>query len=200
MTDTSSDPASKASAGTPSEPSAKPVALPTTPLAEGSMPFTPEQLLARLEARGVAYTSHRHEAVFTVEQANALKPEQPGAHSKNLFLRTKKGRMWLVSCLDERTVDLKWLGERLGGRLSFGSAERLARHLGVVPGAVTPFAILNDRTREVAFFMDRALLEAERVNFHPLVNHMTVALAPDDLVGFLEAEGRAPEPLDFPDS
>ena len=107
-------------------------------LADGAPPATPAALFARLEVLGIASRSFEHDPVYTVEEAKALRGELPGAHIKNLFLRNKKGKMWLVTCLEDRQVDLKALGIRLeAGRFSFGSAERLMTNLGVEPGSVT---------------------------------------------------------------
>ena len=171
---------------------------PAPTLVDGSAPLTPEALLARLAELGIAQHTVEHPPVFTVEEAKALRGTLPGAHVKNLFLRNKKGRMWLVTCLEDRPVDLKALGERLGaGRFSFGSAERLMTYLGVRPGAVTPFAVVNDRAGAVTMVLDSAVLEGVPVNCHPLVNTMTTALAPADLVRFLEAEAHAPTLFDF---
>ena len=167
-------------------------------LEDGAAPATSRDLFARLEDLGIAATSFEHPAVYTVEEAKALRGELAGAHIKNLFLRNKKGVMWLVTCQEDREIDLKALGERLGaGRLSFGSAERLMKYLGVPPGAVTPFAVINDRGSEVAVVLDSALPGQDPVNCHPLVNTMTTALAGRDLVRFLEAEGHPPRLLDF---
>lgn len=170
----------------------------TAGAAETPLPTSPEALLRRLDSLGIAYRNVVHPPVFTVEEAKALRGELPGHHIKNLFLRNKKGRMWLVTCLEDRAVDLKDLGERLGaGRFSFGSAERLMTFLGVRPGAVTPFAVINDGGGAVTMVLDSALLEGGPVNCHPLVNTMTTALAPADLLRFLEAETHAPLMLDF---
>ena len=112
-----------------------------------------------------------------MEEAKALRGELPGAHIKNLFLRNKKGVMWLVTCQEDRDIDLKALGQRIGaGRLSFGSAERLMTHLGVLPGSVTPFAVINDRRDHVTVVLDSGLLDQDPVNCHPLVNTMTTAI------------------------
>lgn len=175
-----------------SAPQAEPV------LADGSPPTTTVQLLQRLEALGIQSSTVMHAPVFTVEEAKALRGELAGGHIKNLFLRNKKGRMWLVTCLEDRQIDLKALGERLGGgRLSFGSAERLMSYLGVIPGAVTPFAAINDKTGAVTVVLDRAVFDQVPVNAHPLGNDMTTALEPDDLVRFLEAENHPPEIIEF---
>jgi len=159
---------------------------------------SPEQLLTRLEALGIAYQNHEHAAVFTVEEAKALRGELTGGHIKNLFLRNKKEEMWLVVAEEDKRIDLKALGERLGaGKLSFGSPDRLLRYLGVLPGAVTPFGIINDKDRKVKVALDRDLMGFDPVNAHPLVNTMTTALSPQDLVKFLEAEGHKPDILDI---
>ncbi len=168
-------------------------------LADGSAPMTPDALLARLAELGIAESTIGHPPVFTVEEAKALRGKLPGAHVKNLFLRNKKGRMWLLSCLEDREIDLKVLGERLGaGRLSFGSAERLMRHLGVRPGSVTALAVVNDHGGEVQLVLDRALTEIDPVNLHPLANDRTTALSPDGLLAFCRAAGHDPAFLDFP--
>lgn len=165
---------------------------------ETPLPTSPEALHARLDQLGIAYRCVSHPPVFTVEEAKALRGELPGSHIKNLFLRNKKGRMWLVTCLEDREVDLKALGERLeAGRFSFGSSERLMTYLGVRPGAVTPFAVINDKGGAVTMVLDSGLMAAGPVNCHPLVNDMTTALAPEDLVRFLEAAGHPPQMLEM---
>jgi Ala-tRNA(Pro) deacylase len=174
----------------------------TTPeparLVNGDPPATPEALLDRLAALGVATRTVTHPPVFTVDQARRLRGDLPGAHTKSLFLRDKKGAMWLVTCLEHRTVDLHALAARIGAkRLSFGSPERLMAYLGVIPGAVSPFAVINDVGGAVRVVLDRALLDDETVNLHPLDNARTTAIATRDLVRFLEAEGHAPELLDL---
>ena len=167
-------------------------------LADGSAPATPAALLQRLEALGIQSRTVMHDAVFTVEESKAVRDEMAGGHIKNLFLRNKKGAMWLVTCLEDREIDLKALGARLGaGRLSFGSAERLMRHLGVLPGAVTPFAVINDPAGAVRMILDKGVLEHAPVHAHPLTNDMTTSLEPADLLKFLEAAGHAPELIDL---
>lgn len=166
--------------------------------AEAPLPTSPEALLHRLDALGIAQRTVSHPPVFTVEEAKALRGELPGHHIKNLFLRNKKGRMWLVTCLEDREIDLKALGERLdAGRFSFGSADRLMTYLGVRPGAVTPFAVINDKAGAVTMVLDGGVMAGGPVNCHPLVNTMTTALASADLLRFLEAERHAPLMLDF---
>ncbi len=167
-------------------------------LDDGSAPATPEMLFRHLGELGVQVDTVSHPPVFTVEEAKALRGELPGGHTKNLFLRNKKRRMWLVVCPEDSQIDLKGLGERLGaGRFSFGSADRLLRYLGVIPGAVTPFAVINDHGGAVTLVLDRSLLEIEPLNFHPLDNGMTTAIAPKDLVRFLESVDHAAVLIDL---
>ncbi|WIM10847.1 prolyl-tRNA synthetase associated domain-containing protein [Enhydrobacter sp.] len=161
--------------------------------------LSPQQLFARLDALGLAHRSVEHAPVFTVEEARAHRGELPGHHIKNLFLRNKKEEMWLVVALEDRAIDLKRLGEMLGaGRLSFGSPDRLRRTLGVEPGSVTPFAVINDDEHRVKLVLDRALGEGGPVNAHPLTNTMTTAITFADLARFFEATGHSPQWLDFP--
>lgn len=163
------------------------------------LPTSPDELFRRLDELGIGYRAVEHPPVFTVEEAKALRGELPGGHVKNLFLRNKKGdAMWLVVALEDRAIDLKALGERIGaGRVSFCSADRLMAHLGVLPGSVTPLALVNDRERRVQVVVDEGLLAHDPVNVHPLVNTMTVAISPGDLLRFVEACGHWPQILDL---
>ena len=135
------------------------------------LPTTPAMLFQRLDALGLAYRTVEHPPVFTVEEAKALRGQLAGGHVKNLFLRNKKGdAMWLVVALEDRVIDLKALGERIGaGRVSFGSAERLMTHLGVIPGAVTPLALINDREARVKVVIDAGLLDHDPVIYLPVL-------------------------------
>ncbi len=161
--------------------------------------LSPQQLFDRLAELGIAHATVEHEAVFTVEQAKQHRGVLPGHHIKNLFLRNKKEEMWLVVALEDRSLDLKRLGETLGaGRLSFGSAERLRRYLGVEPGSVTPFSVINDTAQKVSLVLDRGLQDGGPINAHPLTNTMTSAIALPDLLRFFEATSHAPRWLDFP--
>ena len=154
---------------------------------------SPDGLIAYLEGLGIATTTVNHPPLYTVEDSKALRGDLPGGHCKNLFLRNKKGHMWLVVCPEDRVLDLKELGDRIGaGRVSFGSPERLMAHLGVLPGAVTPFAVMNDADRRVHVVVDEALLAEALLNFHPLVNDQTTTIAPADLMKFLEAVDHGP--------
>ena len=159
---------------------------------------TSDGLLARLAALGIAVRTVEHRPVFTVEEARRYRGDLPGTHTKSLFLRDKKGAMWIVVCLENRAVDLKDLATRIGAKhLSFGSPERLLRHLGVIPGAVSPFAVLNDVERVVKVVLDREVLARDPVNLHPLDNAKTTAIAAADLLRFLEAEGHTPHMIDL---
>ncbi|NWH08329.1 MAG: prolyl-tRNA synthetase associated domain-containing protein [Alphaproteobacteria bacterium] len=159
---------------------------------------TPADLFARLEALGLKHRTVEHPPVFTVEEARETKNALPGAHTKNLFLKDRKDRLFLCVAEAERRADLKSLAQRLGaGRFSFGSAALLLEKLGVTPGSVTPFALMNDAAAEVTPIIDKALLEAEVVNAHPLINTATTAISPEGLLAFLASLGRTPLIFDF---
>ena len=159
---------------------------------------TPEDLFTRFDALGISVTTHDHDPVFTVEESRHLHDLLPGGHCKSLFLRNKKGRCWLVVCEEDTPVDLKALGSRLGaGRFSFGSAERLMQYLGVTPGSVTPFALINEPEATIRVVLDQRMLRHELLNYHPLVNSRTTAIARDDLIRFIEACGHAYEIIDM---
>jgi Ala-tRNA(Pro) deacylase len=161
--------------------------------------LTPQQLFARLDDLGIPHESVEHAPVFTVEEAKAHRGVLPGHHIKNLFLRNKKEEMWLIVALEDRAIDLKRLGEMLGaGRLSFGSPDRLRRVLGVEPGSVTPFSVVNDEAHQVRLVLDSRLREGGPVNAHPLTNTMTTPIALTDLLRFFETTGHTPRWLDFP--
>ena len=150
-------------------------------------------LFARLAALGIASTTVEHEPVFTVEQSGTLRQSLPGAHTKNLFLTGKDGRLVLVVGKDDTGVDLKALANRLGaGRFSFGKAALLEAVLGVPPGSVTPLALINDSAAEVAVVVDQALIGFAEVNCHPLENTATTRLATQDLIRFIAACGHDP--------
>ena len=171
-------------------------ATPTAPAP--ILPTSPEQLLARLTELGLSCRTVSHPPVFTVEQAKALRGELPGGHVKNLFLRNKKGAMWLVVAEEDRRIDLKVLGERIGaGKVSFGSPERLMQYLGVLPGSVTPLGLINDSGHAVQIVIDQALLAHDPINVHPLTNDRTTAISPKDLLTFIEACGHKPQILDL---
>jgi Ala-tRNA(Pro) deacylase len=158
------------------------------------MTTTPDQLLAYLDSLGIKHSTVKHPPLFTVEQSRALRGQIPGAHTKNLFLRDKKYAIYLVVALENAEIDLKGLHRQLdaNGRFSFGASDLLREVWGVEPGAVTPFGAINDRDGRVTVVLDAAMMEYETLNYHPLVNTMTTAIARDDLVKFLEATGHRP--------
>ena len=164
---------------------------------------TPEALFARLDRLGIDYATHHHAPVFTVEEAKHLRGALPGAHCKSLFMRDKKKACYLVVCLEDRRLDMKALAKTLdSARLSFASADRLRNRLGVEPGSVTPFAALNDETppageARVQIVLDAGMMEADLVNYHPLLNTMTTALSPADLLRFLDDTGHEPRIVDL---
>src|SRR3954468_18984835 len=164
-------------------------------------PATPADLFALFEALGIEARTHEHAPVFTVAESRAIKEDLPGGHSKNLFLKDKRGRLFLVVAHAESRIDLKRLHEPLGasGRLSFGSAELLREVLGVEPGSVTPFALLNDREQRVAVVLDENLMRHEPVNFHPLVNSATTGVSRADFLHSLSATGHEPRTLRLPE-
>lgn len=167
-------------------------------LAASLMTTAKDQLFARLEELGIATETRCHPPVFTVDEARALRGQIAGGHCKNLFLKDKKGQLWLVVCLEDTAVDLKALPKKIGAaRISFGKAELLRQVLGVEPGSVTPFALLNDRDNHVNVVLEKAMLAYDRLNYHPLENTATTTIASADLVKFIRACGHEPIIVDF---
>lgn len=162
------------------------------------LPTSPDQLLDRLRSLGIPHETVRHPPVFTVEESQALRGpggalSGPGGHCKSLFLKDKKDRLWLVVCLEDRRLDMKALQAVIGSaRLSFGRPELLFATLGVRPGSVTPFALVNDAARQVQVVLDRAMLALDPLHYHPLQNDMTTRIAPGDLLRFVAACGHEP--------
>jgi len=157
------------------------------------MPATPDDLFAFLAGLGIAHHTVTHPPLFTVEQSRALRGTIPGGHTKNLFLKDKKDAVFLVVAPEDARIDLKSLHTRLGAsRFSFGSANLMRDLLGVEPGAVTAFGVINDKDRRVTVVIDAGLMENAIVNCHPLTNTMTTSIARDDLLKFLLATGHAP--------
>jgi Ala-tRNA(Pro) deacylase len=163
-----------------------------------AMACTPEGLLARLDQLQIGYTDHEHAPIFTVEEAQAHTGHLPGGHCKSLFLKDKKDGLWLLVCLDYRRIDMNRLAKVVGcPRFSFGKPDLLDEVLGVTPGSVTPFALINDRERRVQPLLDKAMLAHERLNYHPLTNARTTTIAAADLVRFIESCGHAPQVIDL---
>jgi Ala-tRNA(Pro) deacylase len=157
-------------------------------------------LSAFLAAHGIAPACHAHPPVMTVAESERLVPPLPGAKTKNLFLRDRKGaRHFLVTVPHLRAVDLDALGEVLGaGRLGFASPDRLLRHLGIAPGSVSLLALVNDTARAVEFVIDRTLRDAAAVQAHPLRNDATMVIVHADLERFLAATGHVPRVIEAP--
>jgi Ala-tRNA(Pro) deacylase len=162
------------------------------------MPATEADLFAFFDSLGIAHATHRHRPVFTVEESRDLKAALPGGHTKNLFLKDKKGRLFLLSALGDAVIDLNAVSKLLGvGRFSFGNAELLLRHLGVTPGSVTLFALINDAERAITVLLDEGLFAHDPVNFHPLRNDATTAISPADMLKFVRATGHEPIRIGF---
>ena len=164
------------------------------------MTATPDDLFAFLKELAIETTTVTHPPLHTVEESKALRGDLPGAHIKNLFLKDKKGRLFLLTCLENRTVNMKTLDKVLGSaRLSFGKPELLWETLGVRPGAVTPFTLINDRGEEknVTFALDAALQESDVIHAHPLHNEATTAISSVGLMKFISACGHSPLLVDF---
>ncbi len=166
----------------------------------GPNPATEAELFAYLDRLGIETKTIRHPAVFTVEEARSLRGELPGGHCKSLFLKDKKGRLWLAVVLEDRAVDLKALADRIGAaRISFGSPERLYETLGVIPGSVTPFALINDPGHRVTVVLDKEMLAMSPLHYHPLDNRATTAIRPDDLLAFIDACGHEKLIVEIPE-
>lgn len=162
----------------------------TRPSDQASLPTSPEELFALLENLGILYSHHHHPPIFTVGEGEHLKASIPGVHCRNLFLRDKKKKTFLVVLANETAVNLKALEGMLAcGRLSFGSPERLWEMLGIRPGSVCPFTLVNDKNRAVHVVLDKTMMEADIVNYHPLDNTMTIGLSPADLLKFIKHTG-----------
>jgi Ala-tRNA(Pro) deacylase len=160
--------------------------------------MTRDELIAWLERQGIEHATLDHPAVFRVGEGEEIKAAIPGAHTKNLFLKDAKGQLWLISAQDTTAIDLKRLPAAIGSaRLSFGSAELMETVLGVTPGSVTAFALVNDPGHRVRFVLDQRLAQADRVNFHPLVNTATTGVSQAGLRAFLAGVGVTPLVVDF---
>lgn len=161
-------------------------------------PFDRSALTAFLQTAGIAFVTHDHPAVFRVEEGLELKADMPGLHTKNLFLKDKKGRLWLISAAQDTVIDLKRAHKVIGSdRLSFGNEDLLWRHLGVRPGSVTALGLINDPQQDVTFILDSRLWQADIVNFHPLENTATTALDQIAFRAFLASQNRTPFVVDF---
>jgi Ala-tRNA(Pro) deacylase len=147
---------------------------------------TQEELFDVFNQIGIEYINHEHPAVFTVEEADRHHDGIDGAHSKNLFLKDKKKKLFLVVTLSDKSVKIKEVAKKIGAKSpSFGKPDLLSEVFGVIPGAVTPFAVINDKKGEVKVVLDEEMMENEQLNFHPLVNTATTTIASKDLIKFM---------------
>ena len=163
-----------------------------------SQEINPNAVFNRVRQRKLKTTTYEHPPLFTVEDSKKLRGDLPGIHCKNLFLRAKKNEMWLVVCREDLKIDLKELGQKLGGsRLSFGSSDRLLNFLGVMPGSVSPFALINDDNVAVKVVLDKDMMEGSLLNFHPLTNEKTTSIKPSDLLKYITSCGHEFEVLDL---
>lgn len=154
---------------------------------------TREELMAYLKGLGIVTTTLEHQPVFTVAESDQVNRGLPGGHTKNLFLKDAKDKLWLVVAEAHAKVDLKVLKDRIGAaKLSFGKPELLAEVLGVTPGSVTALALINDTTGRVRVVLDQSLLDHDVINCHPLTNAATTTLRRDDLLRFIRATGHDP--------
>jgi len=157
------------------------------------MPATESDLFRRLDELGIATETVRHPPVFTVDEARAHRGEIAGGHCKSLFLKDKSGALYLVVMLEEARLDMKGVQAKLGaGRLSFASPDLMRAVLGIEPGSVTPFAVINVSAAPVQVVLDAAMLRHARLNYHPLANAATTTIAAPDLLKFLRAQGHEP--------
>jgi Ala-tRNA(Pro) deacylase len=162
--------------------------------------LTSDQLFAQLDTLGIITKTVEHPPLRTVEDSKRLRGDLPGGHVKNLFLRDKHERFWLLVTLEDQHVNLKAVARHLAaGRFSFANEQQLDRYLGIAPGAVSPLAAINDADGAVTVVIDDALLRVDPVNLHPLRNDRTTALAPRDLVRFLESCGHPPRIVSLAD-
>jgi Ala-tRNA(Pro) deacylase len=161
---------------------------------------TPDDLFAALDQLAIAHRTVTHPALFTVDQSQALRGSLEGGHTKNLFIKDKKGRHFLVTMEESAVVDLKTLHTRIGGqgRVSFGNADDMLELLGVTPGSVTLFGVINDRAHQLTVFIDEGLLAHALINAHPLVNTATTTIATADMLRFLRSTGHEPHVLARP--
>ncbi|MEC7490750.1 MAG: prolyl-tRNA synthetase associated domain-containing protein [Pseudomonadota bacterium] len=159
---------------------------------------TPDDLFGRLDELGIKTQTHTHPPVFSVGESRTLRGTIPGQHCKTLFFKDKKGALWLCVVEEHRRMNMRVLSDLMGSaRLSFARPERVQRHLGVEPGAVTPFALINDQSAKINVTLDIEVMAADMVNFHPLVNDRTTTISPQDLIRFIEACGHKPALLNF---
>ncbi len=158
------------------------------------MPASRDDLFKRLESLGITTKTKRHEPVFTVEQAQLVHDDIPGGHCKNLFCKDEKGALWLIVCLENARIDLKAAPGKIGSkRLTFGKPELLMEVLGVEPGSVTPFGLINDTAQRTNVILDATMMQEKILNYHPLKNDETTSIGNSDLVSFIKSCGHQPQ-------
>jgi Ala-tRNA(Pro) deacylase len=158
------------------------------------MPASRDDLFQRFQALGISTTTRSHAPVFTVEQARLVHDDIPGGHCKNLFCKDEKGELWLIVCLEDARVDLKTAPAKIGSRrLSFGKPDLLLQVLGVEPGSVTPFGLINDAGKRANVVLDATMMKQEILNYHPLKNDETTSIRSSDLVAFIKSCGHDPQ-------
>lgn len=157
------------------------------------MPKSRAELFNFLDALAIATTTVEHIPVFTVEEARQVHGQIPGGHCKNLFCKDEKGVLWLIVALEDARIDLKAAKDKIGSkRLTFGKPELLMEILGVTPGSVTPFGLINDERHLTNVILDAAMMEHQMLNYHPLSNDATTTISSRDLIRFIEATGHHP--------
>ncbi len=161
------------------------------------MAFSRQELMCKLNELSIQTTVYDHEAVFTVAESNKVNLEIPGGHTKNLFLKDKKGKLFLVVTLADAIINLKKIHTIIGGqgRVSFGNAELLEEVLGIKPGSVTPFSLINDTEQRVTPILDSEMMSYDILNYHPLTNCATITIKRDDLIKFIQSCGHEPRIL-----
>jgi len=157
-----------------------------------------QELFDRFTELGIETKTHQHKPAFTVEEARELRGEIPGGHCKNLFLKDKKGQLWLIVCLEETQVNLKTAPAKIASaRLSFGKPDLLMETLGIAPGSVTPFALINDDKTVVNVILEQKMMHHDLLNYHPLINDATTTISSSDLVKFIRSCGHEPQIVDL---
>ena len=155
-------------------------------------------LIKAIQESGYKYKVHKHAALYTVQDSVNLRGKIEGSHSKNLFLKNKKNQFYLFSCLEDTSIDLKKISKSLNsGNISFANEKYLYDYLGVRPGSVTPFGLLNDNENIVDFYLDDKLLNFDIVNFHPLINTSTISLKTSDFLNFMSTQKKVVKFFNF---
>ncbi len=163
-----------------------------------AMTITPKLLLDEISKLKIPYELHRHPPLHTVEESRQFRGQIRGGHCKNLFLKDKKGMLWLIVCLEDTQIAMNSLHKKIGAaRLSFGNPQLLFEVLGITPGSVSPFALINDHDRRVNVVLEKNMMAHTELNYHPLTNEQTITIARDDLIVFITACGHQPQIIDL---